>query len=245
MKNPITHITVTGLAFGLVGCVLPPTTPAPAPTTALEYKLPILTPVEPDKQDQERDGVRISVTPYSYTPRQTSAREYRRVQTLLLVNNQYPAQMRETPSVEVQPKELRFKIKIYNRLERVLRLAGTVVSFQVAGKTVAVDKARYEDFLAGIILPRQEGEYEIVGPDLSALPDNATIAFLLYDIVTATDAAGNPTKRSNFEFFHTLSRETKTQEVATSIRRVNLSENQAAALLQRESFAGQWVTLPE
>ena len=35
-------------------------------------------------------------------------------------------------------------------------------------------------------------------------PDNATIALFLYDIVTATDAAGNPTKRSNFEFFFTL-----------------------------------------
>ena len=245
MKRISKYAAVTALALALAGCETP-TSQRSAETTPLEYTLPALTPVEPNKQDQEKDGIRISVAPYAYAPRQTVQREYRRVPTILIVNSQFPAEVRETPHVEVYPKDVRFKIKIYNQLERVLRLAGTVVSFQVAGKTVAVNKARYDDFLNGIILPRQEGEYEVAGPDLDALADNTTVALLLYDIVTATDQAGNPTKRSNFEFFYTLSRQSKTQEASISIRRVSLNQTGAALLLQREqSSSGQWVAVPE
>ena len=37
-------------------------------------------------------------------------------------------------------------MKIYNQVEHVLRLAGAVVSFQVAGQTMNVPKARSENF---------------------------------------------------------------------------------------------------
>ncbi|MEK9139369.1 MAG: hypothetical protein AAB393_19805, partial [Bacteroidota bacterium] len=178
-------------AVALIGCETMDTMPPPSHTT-LQYRLPVLTPVEPDKQDQEKDGIRVSVAPYSYTANTIVRKEYRLVPSLVTVNNQQPAEVREIPSIVITPDTVRLKVKIYNQLERVLRLAGTVVSFQVAGKQTNVPKARYEDFLNGIILPRQEVEYEVGGPDLSDLPDNATIAFLLYDIVTATDAAGNP-----------------------------------------------------
>lgn len=136
-------------------------------------------------------------------------------------------------------------MKVYNRLERVLRLAGTVVSFQVAGKTKNVSKASYENFLSGTILPRQETEYEIDGPDLAELGDNETIAFLLYDIVTATDPAGNATKRNNFEFYYTLSRQDKEQESPVSVSRVMLNRDAAGLLLQRDGGVSQWVSLPE
>jgi hypothetical protein len=247
MTRTLKYVSITALAVVLVSCETPTTSPRPVSTTTLNYTLPTFTPVEPNKQDQEKDGIRISVAPHSYTTTQTAQREYRRVPSLLILNNQFPAEMRETPHVEVYPKEVRFKVKIYNQLERVLRLAGSVVSFQVAGKTAAVDpKAHYDQFLAGIILPRQEGEYEIAGPELATLPDNATIALLLYDIVTATDAAGNPTKRSNFEFFYTLSRQSKTQEAPITVKRVFLNPNAAAVLLQREqSSPGHWVVIPE
>jgi len=48
------------------------------------------------------------------------------------------------------------------------------------------------------------------------MSDNSAIAFFLYDIVTATDAAGNPTKLSNFEFFYTLSGQSNRQTNRTS-----------------------------
>jgi hypothetical protein len=215
-------ILLSALTF-VGGCQLPTQQARTPQMRTLTYQLPVITPVEPEKQDQEKDGIRISVAPYSYTTKQTIRREIQPIPTLIIVNNQQPAELREIPSIEIQPGEVRFKIKINNRHERVLRLAGTVVSFQVAGKTVAVSKAKYDDFLSGIILPRQEGEYEIAGPDLAAVPENATIGLFLYDIVTATDQAGNPTQRSNFEFYYTLSRESKTMEAPIAIRRVYLN----------------------
>lgn len=229
------------------GCMtMQPEEPAAPQTRAISYELPTLTPVEPAKQDQERDGIRISIAPYTYSPTETVRREYRRVPSLFVVNDQVAAEMREIRGIDVNPKEVRFKVKISNRLERVLRLQGTVVSFQVAGRSVAVDSSRYEDFLSGIILPRQEMEYEIVGPDLEQVPDGATLAFLLYDIVTATDNAGNPTQRSNFEFFYTLTREARTAEVTQApTTRVSLDPVSAQTLVRRESAPGAWVAMPE
>ena len=233
--------------LALSGCeMMNQPAPQPAPTTTLEYKLPILTPVEPTKQDQEKEGIRISVAGYSYIPKRVVHRQFKRVPSILIVNNQYPVQVREIPSLVVSPKEVRFKVKIYNRLERVLRLAGAVVQFQVAGKTIAVNRAGYNDFLNGIILPRQEGEYEVSGPDLATLPDNATIAFFIYDIVTETDAAGNATKRSNFEFIYSLSKQTKTEDAQIGVRQMSLNPQEAQWFATREqNHQGQWISVPE
>ncbi|HXJ56241.1 MAG TPA: hypothetical protein VNU68_06215 [Verrucomicrobiae bacterium] len=245
MNHSVTRLTTCALLAACLTACKSINHPPPDDKLILRYQLPVLTPVEPAKQDQEKDGIRISVAPYSYTSKLTVQKEYRRAPALLILDHQYPADVRKTPAIAVTPENLRFTIKINNRLERVLRLAGTVVSFQLAGKTVAVNKAGYEDFLNGIILPRQEGEFEVAGPNLSALPDHATIALLLYDIVTATDAAGNPTQRSNFEFFYTFSRENKEQEVFVRINRVMLSQQAAQLLLQRDGGTPQWVSLPE
>ena len=208
----------------LSGCVLPPPD-APPPPRTISYQLPVFTPVDPDKQSQEEDGVRITVAPYAYATKETVHTEIQPLPTLFAVNNEYPAKLTEVPTLEVTPKEVRFKVTVYNHLERVVRMGGTAVAFSVAGKTIATDQSGYADFLNGIILPRQEGDYEIAGPDISTLPDNATIGLFLYDMVTATDAAGNPTKRSNFEFYYTLSRQDKTESVPVTVRRVMLDQN--------------------
>ncbi len=230
-------LVVPSLCLLLAGCQ---TAPPPPVADSLPYQLPVLAPVEPEKQDQAKDGLRVSVAGYSYQPKLVYQRQYRKVPQLLTVGGSYPVEVREMPSVEVTPKEVRFKVKIYNNLEHVLRLAGTVVSFQAGGKTLAVPKDRYDDFLNGIILPRQEGEYELSGPDISALPGNATIAFFLYDIITETDAAGNPTRRSNFEFYYALTHEARTQEASVVTRSVGL--NAAAASLLP---SGEWVNSPQ
>jgi len=196
-------IVLAASVITLSGCQTTDPTPPPSRST-LQYKLPTLTPVDPGKQDQEKDGIRVTIAPYTYTANTVVRKEYRILSpsfspsSFISVGNrpepQHPAEVKEIPSIAITPDTIRLKVKIYNRLERVLRLAGTVVSFQVAGKQANVPKARYEDFLNGIVLPRQEVEYEVGGPDLTDVPDGTTIAFLLYDIVTATDPAGNLTE---------------------------------------------------
>jgi hypothetical protein len=72
---------------------------------------------------------------------------------------------------------------VYNQLDHVLRLAGSVIQFQVAGKSIALNAAgHYDDFLNGIILPRQQGDFDIHGPDLATAPVNTTIALFIYDV---------------------------------------------------------------
>lgn len=182
-------------------------------------------PGEPAKQTQEDNGVRITVAHYSYEAKRTTFNLVHTVPTLIVVNNHQPGELQEFPRIDVVPHTLRFKVSVYNRLDRVVRMAGTAVAFQVAGKTVAVDKANYDDFLNGIILPRQEGDFDIAGPEINDLPNHATIGLFLYDVVTATDAAGNPTKRSNFEFYYTLSFQTNVVTAPVVTKHVWLDEN--------------------
>ena len=244
MNRTITSITIAAAGFMLAGCFTPP--PPPPLARTREYKVPVLTPVEPDKMTVERDGIKIAVTGYPYGTKRTSRKVYRSKYTFIAANDQWPAEVREIPGFTVQPKDIRFKVKIYNQVDHVLRLAGAVVSFQVAGQTVTVPKASYENFLSGIILPRQEAEYEVGGPNLADLtnPDQAKIALLLYDIVTATDAAGNPTKRSNFEYFYTLAFQSKTEEICEVISPVLLRRPVYDLLVQR-SAGSRWVAMPE
>jgi hypothetical protein len=260
MNTRLCCMVLAASAITLAGCQTTDPTPPPSRST-LQYKLPTLTPVDPGKQDQEKDGIRVTVAPYTYTPKTVVRKEYRILSSsfspssFISVRNQpqqHSAEVKEIPSIAITPDTIRLKVKIYNRLDHVLRLAGTVVSFQVAGKQANVPKARYEDFLNGIILPRQEAEYEVAGPDLDAVPDNSTIAFFLYDIVTATDEAATATRRSNFEFFYTLSRQDQQQEVSSNISRTTLGEADAQLLMQRSgasgqmfSGPGQWTSMPE
>jgi len=244
MTKPLATITVAAIGLILTGCAT--TEQPPAANAQMQYKLPTLTPVEPDKQMQEKDGIRISVAATTYTTEQNTRKEFRLRSTTAILGDVL-AEMRETTSVAVNPSDVHLTVKINNQLERVLRLAGTVVSFQAAGKASVVPKGKYDDFLAGIILPRQEQSYEVAGPELAQVPDHTTIAFFLYDIVTATDAAGNPTKRSNFEFYYTLSREDKTLEVPSPTPKKVYVSVPIANLIQRRmgSSPDGWVAITD
>lgn len=250
MKTTIKLLTLTAALSFIAGCVAPSESgPAEPSTTQVQYRLPVVSPVEPDKQIQEKDGIRVSVAPYRFGTRDVAQHEYRRKMALFIANNQWPVDIKTTSSVQVYPNNVVFKVKINNQLERVLRLAGTVVAFQVGGKQMAVDKSAYQDFQNGIILPRQEGEFNISGPSISGVPDNATIALFLYDIVTETDAAGNATKRSNFEFIYTLSRQSQFKELPTGIKSGYVTEQAANLLMARERqqglSPGDWIKAPE
>jgi hypothetical protein len=71
----------------------------------------------------------------------------------------------------------------------------------VGGKLIPFDNVDYKEFLNGIVPPRNETEFTIYGPTLDAVPDNSTIGIFLYDVVTATDAAGNATEKQNYEWY--------------------------------------------
>ena len=51
----------------------------------------------------ERDGIKITVTGYPYTAKRMVRKQYRPKSTLFVVNDQWPAEMRQIPSLKVQP----------------------------------------------------------------------------------------------------------------------------------------------
>ena len=197
------------------------------------------------RQIRKKDGIRVSVVPYQFNAKTVAYREYRDVPTLFVVKNQYRGETRQIPSVQIDPGNLRFKVRINNRLERVLRLAGAVVAYEVAGRTENVASANYQEFLNGIILPRQEAEFDLGGPALSVLKDQTTMGLFIYDVVTATDAAGNPTQRSNFEWYFTVRMEPRTQQADSSVKEITIDENGLKLLRQRGIASGQWARVPE
>jgi hypothetical protein len=202
------------------GCGLAAQTKAPprASSTTVSYKMPAVTPMAESQEAQEKDGVVISVSTTPFAASKVSCTEYAQAPTDWIVNGQYNYDAKTRPSYTVSPGRMQFKVKVINNLPQVLKLAGTLVRFQVDGKDISLqDDEAVKSFLDGILAPREQRDYEITGPDISALPDRANISLGFYSVVTATDAAGNPSKRSNYEWLYSYSSEpvTTTEKVET------------------------------
>lgn len=214
-------------------------------------KRPRIQSVDPTKDNQLRDGVRVIVAAAPFQVERRSASAFR-FQTAMLMVGGGPAERRDSSEPIVTPDELRFKIRISNRLPRVVRLAGTAVAFQLAGRTINVPHERYAEFLNGIVLPQQEVTLDLVGPKVSEIVgsqmpgDSATLALLLYDVVTATDAAGTPTKRSNFEFYYRFAMVPTRDSVVQKTCKLKVSLA-AYKYLQSvtQNDANRWVRVPE
>lgn len=248
LSRPMLAILITACAANAA------VDPTPRPSTAT-VKVPVLRASDPSQETQEKDGIRVVATIEPFTVRRVSRKEYRSVPQLISIGAGRPVDRRETTSPVVEPEALRIKLRIANRLGRIVRLAGAVVSFQVSGRTIAVPQERMASFLSGIVLPRQENEFDLTGPDLAQLVgpnfdrlpgDTASVALLLYDVVTATDAAGNPTKRSNFEIYYRLSLANRPDSVVTTVTRLSLSLGWASYVARLQGGdANRWVAMPQ
>lgn len=198
--------------FSLAGCVAPPP-PAPKPTVAITTKVPVIVALPETKEAQEKGGVEIAVVPVAYQAVKKETTTTKLVapnfgetlgasiatggksQSLVLVE-------RTTEShLAVNPPRLAFTVRINNKLNRVFRGQGSVVQVNVDGKMLSFDRIDYKPFTNGIVPPRNEASVSISADALSLLPDKGTIGIFLYDVVTATDVAGNTTEKQNYEWF--------------------------------------------
>ncbi len=80
-----------------------------------------------------------------------------------------------------------------------------MVQFNVGGKLIPFGTTDYKEFINGIVPPRNETELKIYGPPLGIVPEKGTIGIFLYDVVTATDTAGNVTEKQNYEWYFNYS----------------------------------------
>lgn len=194
------------LIFFLSGCAT--MTPTMENVT-LRCKVPSIEPMKETVLAQEKGGILISIAP----PQYTAVKKMRVEDTpsagimggLISTPGTTYFYRRNIPYMVVEPDRLRFVITIHNRLDRVFRGAGAVIAFNIDGKVIAVNQLDYLDFLNVIVPPRGQTQVNIMGPALSSLPDKCVIGVFIYDVVTEVDAAGNPRKRSNYEWYFDFS----------------------------------------
>jgi len=210
----------------LAGCQTSGRPTAANPKTSIQCRVPSLAALPETKESQEKGGVEIAVVPSIYKsvrndkiqiiPTQPSF-----VEQLALLGqnpgNRVFAERITAPRLEVQPERLRFTVRVNNKLARVFRGQGTLVQFNVAGKLIPFEQTDYKEFLNGIVPPRNEAELTILGPPLSLMPEKGTIGIFLYDVVTATDGAGNVTEKQSFEWYFDYSTKL-VQEMAETSR---------------------------
>jgi hypothetical protein len=197
------------------------------PQTSIQCRVPTIAALAETKESQEKGGVEIAVVPAIYK----SARKDK-VQIIPAQPNFFEqlalgaqnsptrvfAEQVTVPRLELQPARLQFTVRVNNKLARVFRGQGALVQFNVAGKLIPFGETDYKDFLNGIVPPRNEAELTIYGPPLSLMPEKGTIGIFLYDVVTATDGAGNVTEKQSFEWYFDYS--TKLVEEVAETRRV-------------------------
>jgi len=175
----------------------------------LKYKVPDIEPLKETSLNQEKGGILISIAPQHYT-------HVRKVRIedvpspgplggLIVTPGTRYFERRKIPYAIVEPDTLRFTVTIHNKLNHVFRGAGSVVSFNVDGKVMAVDEIGYRDFLNIIVPPQGQSQLKITGPLISSLPEKCVIGIFIYDVTTEVDAAGNPKKKSNYEWYFNFS----------------------------------------
>jgi hypothetical protein len=234
--------------FTLFGCQAP--TPPPPQMVTVTTNIPAINASPETIQSQEKGGVEIAVTPALYKStlkhKYSIAQENPNVGGILVMsiasggNSQSLVYIREqsTPVLTVEPDHLCFSIHINNKLSRVFRGQGTVVQFNVCGKLIPFGNTNFKELVNCIIPPRNESDFLIYGPSLSEIPDKGIIAIYLYDVVTATDVAGNITEKQNYEWYfeYSLNEDKQTVKLESGNRFVTAAEFQKLILFSRKKY---------
>ncbi len=235
-------LSLISFASLMIGCQT--ATPPPAHTTQISCKIPNITPLPETVPSQEKGGLEITIVPANYkavrqdkniiTQPEPNLGEAllgpsaERRSTMTFIQQEY------IPQLKAQPNRLQFAVRINNKLARVFRGQGSVVQINVAGKLMPINRADYAEFVDGIVPPRNEAELKIFGPALDSIPEKGTIGIFLYDVVTATDTAGNVTEKQNYEWYFKYETTLAEESAETRVTR-GWAENSAIQRTQMQN----------
>ena len=236
----------------LAGCVTPP--PVAPQTTQIKCRIPKIE-VIADKvntETQSKGGLDITVVPALYkgvrVDKTTTTQIQPNALVTILVNpkDRVFVEQVTTSQLKPQPARLEFTVKIHNQLNRVFHGQGAVVQFNVDGQLIPFNNTDYKQFSGGIVPPLYDGDLQIDGPPLDMLKDKGTISIFLYDVVTATDVAGNTTEKQNYtwDFSYTMQEVTengvmKKDDHYISVAEYNQILMQQQMQLQRQAQENQ------
>ncbi|MGK2962006.1 MAG: hypothetical protein ACSLFK_07635 [Gemmatimonadaceae bacterium] len=215
-------ISFAGMSSLLLGCAsVTPTPPTPV-EYPLNWKLPVIAPAPQTRPSQGRGGLTIVAAPVAYSKAQQPRTRDEPYQPFIGTECTSYFRRHEWATANVDPSHLRFVVTINNGLTNVFRGAGALVTLNVNGRPLALDQSGYAELTSAMIPPRGNAQISVLGPSLDVLPDSGLVGLFIYDVVTATDAAGNPTRRENFEWFfdyHTKTEVDKGTVAITSMTR--------------------------
>lgn len=223
------------LAGTLAGCPLfaQNTSSAPPPqSVTVSYTMPVLSLVEAGAETQEQGSVVAKMTPPGFAADRVITTKCRQLPALMVVNNQYSYEVVRTPVFVVRPSFIEFKVKITNKLPRVLKLEGTIIKFTVNGEERTISSDGYKEFLAGVLLPNQEKEFAIQGPEWKTLSNDTVLSLSLYDMCINMDKAGVVTEKGNFEWNFRYTTEQKSSEDSVETEEVQMTPDMATAQCQ-------------
>jgi len=238
-------LLVITIMFSFAGCASGPP-PAPNPTVAITAKVPVIVALPETKEAQEKGGIEIAVVPVAYQTTKKDTRTTKQVAPgfgdILGASLATGGQSQQIVHVEqttesrlvVAPSKLAFTIRINNKLNRVFRGQGSVVQINVDGKMLSFDRVDYQQFINGIVPPRNEAAVSISADALSQLPDKGTIGIYLYDVITATDVAGNTTEKQNYEWFFSYTTKVVEERAERKVGRGTMTPAQFQQALMEE-----------
>ena len=246
MKKQLTLFSfLTVNALLLTGCVTQQA--SPPQTTQIQCTIPKIDVIadKVNQQTQSKGGLDITIVPALYKGVRADKTTIRQVQPnfgeVMLMNNQTQVVVEQDaiPQLKAAPSRVEFTVKIHNQLNRVFHGQGAVVQFNVDGKLIPFNNTDYKEFSGGIVPPLNDGDLVIKGPPLDLLKDKGTISIFLYDVVTATDVAGNTTEKQNYtwDFSYTMQTVTDTGGVQRSRKIMNAGEFQQLLMQEQQRQA--------
>ncbi|GAB4500442.1 MAG: hypothetical protein OHK0019_38860 [Saprospiraceae bacterium] len=187
------------------------TTPTPYEIT---YELPALKAVEQTKQDQVKGGVTVSceVTPFEAVKTMYEEKE------IVTADPNKPGydifKVHAKARYEVKPDDVWFNIRIKNNQDRILKLKDVAIVILVDGVAYNIPDEAKQEWVGGMLVKGFEKTQKIKGPKISGLATDKIVYVSINDVPTAYNAAGEVTKKENFEWYYQVTREkVKKQEM--------------------------------
>ncbi len=169
----------------------------------LQWAQPSFTMVPASASQRSGGGLSVAATPVGYELVRSETHSDTQVASNAQGSIVYCRKY--TPTASIAPRQMGFTLTIVNGMDRVFRSAGAVISLNIDGQAVAFDQTGISDFLDVVVLPGGRTQVSVWGPSLERLRGTGTVGLLLFDVVSAVDAAGNTTEKQNYEWYFTYS----------------------------------------
>jgi hypothetical protein len=198
-------------------------TPGKISYTGLNIKL-----LSPADSTQRKNKVTIIVDSKESGPKLYYKLKLFPKNQLLVLNDRYKYTRYLIPFVKGNVSTM-LNVTVINGLDDVLRMGETVLSIKMDGEDVPIDSGGKKKFANAVILPHSNQSFTLKVP----LPANKnqcqTFEFGIYEVVTETDSAGNPSKREFFRWTYKCDLTQQTSTVYTIKDEVSMTRGEARA----------------